>query len=92
MQNKKLFGILNVDGKTLRQIQNLFWTQIAAVRCDGKFSERMKIKTGLRQGCILSPNLFSLYSEVILREIEDPPELAFNDHNVNNIPLLMTQY
>ena len=33
----------------------------------------------------MSPDLFSRYSETILRKIEDLPGIAINGHNFNNI-------
>lgn len=88
VQHEKLFKILDqmdIDGKTVRWIRNLYWEQTAAVRVDNELSEWMKIERGVRQGCVLSPDLFSLYGEIILREIKDIPGIAVNGHNVNNI-------
>ena len=88
VQHEKLFAILNeldIDGKTLRWIQNLYWDQTAAVRVDKELSNWTKIERGVRQGCVLSPDLFSLYSEIILRQIEDLPGITVNGHNINNI-------
>ena len=39
-----------------------------------------KIKKGVRQGCVLSPNLFNLYTEKIFREVEDMKGV-----NINNL-------
>jgi len=88
VQHETLFSILDqldIDGKTLRWIRNLYWEQTAAVRVDNELSEWMNIKRGVRQGCVLSPDLFSLYSEMILRKIEDIPGILVNGHNINNI-------
>ena len=45
----------------------------------------VNIKRGVRQGCVLSPDLFSLYSEKIVREIEDLKGIQIEDININNI-------
>ena len=53
VQHEKLFAILNeldIDGKTLRWIQNLYWDQTAAVRVDKELSNWTKIERGVRQG------------------------------------------
>ncbi|XP_072039366.1 uncharacterized protein [Amphiura filiformis] len=49
-------------------IQSLYSTQRAAVRVDGEITEWFKIKRGVRQGCIISPALFNVYSEIIMRK------------------------
>ena len=74
-----------LTGKTLRWIRNLYWEQTAAVRVDSELSEWTKIERGVRQGCVLSPDLFSLYSEIILREVEDLHGVLVNGVNINNI-------
>ena len=54
----KLFNILehlDIDGKDLRVIRNLYWDQSAAVRIGGELSEYTLIKRGVRQGCVMSP-------------------------------------
>ena len=76
---------INVDGKDLRIIRNLYWQQTAAIRIESEISEYQKIKRGVRQGCVLSPDLFSLYSEVIMRKIENMPGVAIGGHNINNL-------
>ncbi|XP_072016310.1 uncharacterized protein [Amphiura filiformis] len=48
-------------------IQSLYSTQRAAVRVDGEITEWFKIKRGVRL-CIISPALFNVYSEIIMRK------------------------
>ncbi|GFS16711.1 retrovirus-related Pol polyprotein LINE-1 [Elysia marginata] len=76
---------LNIDGKDLRIIKNIYWEQRAAVRVEEETSNFQNIKRGVRQGCVLSPNLFSLNSEVIMRQIEEMEGLKIGGHNINNI-------
>ncbi|GFO19236.1 LOW QUALITY PROTEIN: tigger transposable element-derived protein 6 [Plakobranchus ocellatus] len=64
---------LNIDGKDLRIIKTMYWEQTAAMRIENKTSTFQDIKRGVRQGCVLSPDLFSLYSEIIMRNLENHP-------------------
>ena len=68
-------------------IRNLYWDQSAAVRIGGELSEYKLIKRGVRQGCviIMSPDLFNIYSEMILRNFENYPGVKINGENINNI-------
>ena len=76
---------LEIDGKDIRIIRNLYWNQEAAVRHEGEYSEFCKIKRGVRQGCVLSPDLFNLYSENILRNIDEIEGIVIGGHNLNNL-------
>ena len=48
-------------------------------------SDPIEIKKGVRQGCVLSPSLFNLYTEFIFRETEDLPGVKIGGINLNNI-------
>ncbi|KAK3769432.1 hypothetical protein RRG08_066439 [Elysia crispata] len=88
VKHEKLFEILNqqdIDGKDLRVLRNLYWDQTAAVRVDGELSEYTNIKRGVRQGCVMSPDLLNLYSEVILRNLDESEGLKANGENLNNL-------
>ena len=88
VRHEKLFNILehlDIDGKDLRVIRNLYWDQSAAVRVGGELSEYTLIKRGVRQGCVMSPDLFNIYSEMILRNLENYPGVKINGENINNI-------
>ena len=81
----ELLQSLDVDDADTRLLTNLYWTQPAAVRCDKDLSEWMSIKQGVRQGCVPSPHLFALYTEMIMREIEDMEGFRIGGKVVNNI-------
>ena len=40
-----------------------------AMRVEGEFNPFTEIKRGVRQRCVVSPELLNIYSEMILREI-----------------------
>ena len=43
---------------------------------EGEVSERFEVKTGVRQGCVLSPILFNCYMDNILREATERGEVS----------------
>ncbi|GFO18885.1 endonuclease-reverse transcriptase [Plakobranchus ocellatus] len=76
---------LHVDGKDLRIIKNIYWQQIAAVRIENEINPFQMIKRGVRQGCVLSPDLFNLYSETILRNLDEYPGIRIGGRMINNL-------
>ena len=48
-------------------LRNLYAGQEATVRTGHGTTDRFQIGKGVRQGCILSPCLFNLYAEYIMR-------------------------
>lgn len=56
-----------IDEKDLRIIRNLYWSQITAMKMDGELSERVDIQHGVRQGCAMSPDLFSIVRKCSMR-------------------------
>ncbi|XP_042883267.1 uncharacterized protein LOC122260182 [Penaeus japonicus] len=81
----RLLQGLDLDGKDIRLIRNLYWEQKACMRVDNDTSKYTPICRGVRQGCVLSPDLFNLYSEMILRQLEDMPGFILGGHNINNL-------
>ena len=49
-------------------LSNLYASQEATVRTGHGTTDLFQIGKGVRQGCILSPCLFNLYAEYILRD------------------------
>jgi hypothetical protein len=49
-------------------IQSLYTDQSATIRWNGSHTEPFKIAKGVRQGCILSPHLFNVYTEQVMRD------------------------
>jgi hypothetical protein len=57
---KKMFNI-GVKGKILTAVQSLYTSISSSVRVNMLNTEWFPVKSGLRQGCILSPLLFNMY-------------------------------
>ena len=81
----KILQRLHLDGKDIRILSNLYWDQTACVRLEHMFSEYKPIKRGVRQGCVMSPDLFNLYSETILRNLDEAGGIAVGGVIINNI-------
>ena len=67
-----LFKILEangINGKFLDAIKSIYQTVSASVTVDGKHSNTFYSSTGLKQGCLLSPNLFSLFMTEISKAL-----------------------
>jgi len=49
----------------------LYRKQLAKVKVAGTLSEWFPVKKGVRQGCVLSPYLFNMLAEMVMRETLD---------------------
>ena len=81
----RMLSRLEVDERDVRLIRNLYYQQRAAVRVGDELTEPVDIRRGVRQGCVLSPDLFTLYGEVIMREIEMMDGFSVGGRNLTNI-------
>ena len=75
---------LDIYRTDLRLLQSLYWNQFACIRVEGECSEYINIRRGVRQGCFMSPDLFNMYSEVILRESEDENAIQVGGHSITS--------
>ena len=88
VQHNFLMEILydfDMSDKDLRSVQNMYFKHSALIRHKGKISGQVPIKRGVRQGDSPSPDYFSLYSEMIMQEIDGEEGLKINGINVNNL-------
>jgi len=49
----------------------LYRKQLAKVKVAGTLSEWFPVNKGVRQGCVLSPYLFNILAEMVMRQIPD---------------------
>ena len=69
-------------------LRNLYAGQEATVRTGHGTTDWFQIGKGVRQGCILSPGLFNLYSEYIMRNAgldEAQAGIKIAGRNINNL-------
>ncbi len=57
-----------VRGKLLGSIKALYKESKACVRVEGEVTEEFMVEQGLRQGCPLSPWLFNVFLDRVVRE------------------------
>lgn len=90
VSHEKLIRILKstgIDAQDLRIISELYWHQTATINSEGHSSEEIAIRRGVRQGCVLSPILFNLYSEAIFAEALENTNIGIkiNGNIINNL-------
>ena len=79
------------DGTTRHLIcllRNLYASQEATVRTGHGTADWFQLGKGVRQGCILSPCLFNLYAEYIMRNTgleETQAGIKIARRNINNL-------
>ena len=62
---------LGVNGRFLRFLKALYQDSSCRVRVHDRLSEEFEVGTGLRQGCVLSPLLFSLYINGVVTRLHE---------------------
>ena len=76
-------------------LRNLYAGQEATVRSGHGTTDWFQIGKGVRQGCILSPCLFNLYAEYIMRNtglIEAQAGIKISGRNINTSDMQMTPH
>ena len=57
-------------GKLLNGIKSMYVDSSFCVRIKGGMSEQFRIDSGIRQGCIMSPWLFNVYMDGVMKEMK----------------------
>ena len=61
--------LYRIGGRLLRGVKSLHVGSKACVRVVNEVSEWFPVRMGLRQGCVMSPWLFNLYIDGVVREV-----------------------
>ena len=91
VEHNKLWKILKEMGipdHLTCLLRNLYTDQEATVRTGHGTTDWFQIGKGVRQGCILSPCLFNLYAEYVMRNAgleEAKTGIKFAGRNINNL-------
>ena len=69
-------------------LRNLYAGKEATVRTGHRATDCLKIRKGVRQGCILSPCLFNLHAKYVMRHAglaEAQGGIKISGRNINNL-------
>ncbi len=62
--------VYGVGGQLLEEIRFFNENASAFVQVNGELSESFSVEVGVRQGCVMSPWLFSIYMDGCIREMK----------------------
>ena len=65
----KVMGIYGIGGKLLSAVKSFYIESRACVRVGDEESEWFAVEVGLRQGCVMSPWLFNIFIDGVVREV-----------------------
>ena len=86
--NWKILQEMGIPDHLTCLLRNLYAGQEATVKPGHGTTDWFQIGKGVRQGCILSPCLFNLYAEYIMRNAgleEAQAEIKISGRNINNL-------
>ena len=86
--NWKILKEMGISDHLTCLLRNLYTGQEATVRTGHGTVDWFQIGKGVRQGCILSPCLFNLYAEYIMRNAgldEAQDGIKISGRNINNL-------
>ena len=74
-------------------LKAMYDEQKVAVRTTNGMAEWFEIEQGIRQGCILSPHLLNIYSEMIMRKALHyfKGRISVGEYQITNLLLLFTK-
>ena len=90
--NWKILQEMGIPDHLTCLLRNLYAGQEATVRIGHGTTDWFQIGIGVHQGCILSPCLFNLYAEFIMRNAgleEAEAEIKIAGRNINNLRYAM---
>ena len=61
--------VVGIQGKMLNSLKSLYEHVQCTIRINGEYSEWFNVKTWLKQGCILSPQLFNIFANDLTHAI-----------------------
>ena len=83
VNHERLFSIINdegVSGKLFITLRAMYKSLVSCIRLDNELSEYFDCPIGVRQGCVISPTLFSMFINQLANHM--------NDNGVHGVQLL----
>ena len=65
----QVMRIYGIGGRVLKGIMSFYDEGRACVRVGNVVSESFEVKIGLRQGCVMSPWMFNMFMDGVVREV-----------------------
>ena len=65
----QMLRVYGVGGKLLKAVQSFYVDSRECIRVGNDVSESFAVNVGLTQGCVMSPWLFNLYTDGVVREV-----------------------
>ena len=77
----------NISANLVRTIEQLYDKATSAVQMTGSIGEWFRTTVGVRQGCLLSPTLFSIFLERIMSDAleEHDGKVSIGGRNITNL-------
>ena len=67
----RVLGMYGINGQLLKAVQSLYEKSEACVRVCREEGEWFEVGVGLRQGCVMSPWLFNLFMDAVMKEVQE---------------------
>ena len=77
----KMMRKIGISTKIVNIVENLYENTECAVVINGQLTEWFSVEVGVRQGCLLSPTLFNIFLEFVMKELLSlSPSIQFDDN------------
>ena len=77
----------SINANLVRAIEHLYDNAISAIQMNGSTGEWIRTMVGVRQGCCLSPTLFSIFLELIISDAleEHDGKISIGSNTITNL-------
>ena len=79
----KMMRAIGVSTKIVNIIEKMYNNTQCSVAINGQLTKRFQVAMGVRQGCLLSPTLFSLFLDFVMAEIDSLQDEVKHDDNIS---------